>query len=75
MVVNKENFAEKRPVDVGDEQPGSMQEVIPQMVVLDKGEYRPPNAGEKGVPSLTTEDQIIVGGLVRVRPGSTRRSK
>jgi membrane fusion protein, multidrug efflux system len=68
MVVNKENIAEKRPVDVGDEQPGSMQEVIPQLVVFDKGEYRPPNAGEKGVPSLTAEDQIIVGGLVRVRP-------
>ncbi len=70
LVVNKENIVEYRPVDVGDEQPSTMQEVIPQMIVQEASGIRQANPGEKGEPSLTKNDQVIVGGLVRVRPGS-----
>jgi membrane fusion protein, multidrug efflux system len=70
LVVNKENVVEYRPVDVGDQQPGSMQEVVPQTIVKEANGLRQANPGEKGEPSLTKDDEIVVGGLVRVRPGS-----
>ncbi|MCC7083956.1 MAG: efflux RND transporter periplasmic adaptor subunit [Pirellulales bacterium] len=70
MIVNKETIAEKRPVDVGDQQPNALQEVVPQRIVVEQDGYRLPKEGEVGAPSLTAADQVIVGGLIRVRPGT-----
>jgi membrane fusion protein, multidrug efflux system len=69
-VVNDKNTVEKRPVTAGQEQPGGMQEVIPQKIVIDPdGNYRNPKPGESAVNSITADDRIVVGGLQRVRPG------
>lgn len=71
LVVNKENVVEYRPVTVGDQLPGSMQEVIPEMMVKDDKGLRATTPGEQGtIPSLTKSDEVVIGGLVRVRPGS-----
>lgn len=70
LVVNQDNVAEYRPVKAGDQQPGAMQEVIPEMIVRDDKGFHEAGAGEEGVPSLTKDDRVIVGGLMRVRPGT-----
>ena len=62
-------MVEFRPIVAGEEQPGGMQVAIPVKVVRDKSGFRQANPGEHGEDSITANDQIIVGGLQRVRPG------
>lgn len=69
LVVNQQGIVEYRPILVGDPQPNGMQEAIPQKIVREKDGLRLAKPGEEGVDSLTAEDEIIVGGLQRVRPG------
>ena len=68
-VVNAESIVEFRPIKTGEEQAGGMQVAIPVKVVRDKNGFRPANPGEQGEESITANDEVIVGGLQRVRPG------
>jgi multidrug efflux system membrane fusion protein len=68
-VVTANNLVEFRPIVAGEEQPGGMQVAIPVKIVRDKNGIRQANPGEQGDDSLTANDQVIVGGLQRVRPG------
>ena len=68
-VVNTENMVEYRPIVAGQEEPDGMQVAIPVKIVRDKNGIRQANPGEQGEDSLTANDQIIVGGLQKVRQG------
>ena len=68
-VVNAENMVEYRPIVAGQEEPDGMQVAIPVKIVRDKNGVRQANPGEQGEDSLTANDQIIVGGLQKVRQG------
>jgi multidrug efflux system membrane fusion protein len=69
FALTQDNKVEYRPVDVGEVQPGSMQEVIPRKVVRIEGGVRLAETGEQGDDSITASDRIVVAGLQRVRNG------
>ena len=70
-VVNDQNVVVYRPVNVGQEQPGGLQEVIPVKIILDKdGGYHPAKADEQAQDSITANDSIVVGGLQRITAGA-----
>jgi multidrug efflux system membrane fusion protein len=68
-VIGDKNKVEYRPVSPAAMQSDGLQVVEPIMIVQTKEGERPALEGEKGVPSLTPTDQVIVGGLQRVRSG------
>ena len=70
-VVNDKNIVEYRPVELGPQQPGGLQVILPLNIVRNKDGVRPAQADEKGEPSLTATDKVIVAGLQRVRSGMT----
>ncbi len=72
LVVNDEGVVEYRPVQVGPQQQDGMQVVIPVKMSKKGGgpaavADSPTDAGL--VDSLTASDQVIIGGIQRVRPG------
>lgn len=75
LVVNKENTVEYRPIDLGAEEPGGWQVVIPMKVVKEQQGFRVAREGETGEDSITASDSVIVSGLQRAKPGSVVRSK
>lgn len=68
-VVDDKNTVEYRPVEAGAMQPGGLQEVIPMLIVRTPQGVRIATAGEKGEPSISATDQIVISGLQRIRPG------
>ncbi|MGC3971262.1 MAG: efflux RND transporter periplasmic adaptor subunit [Pirellulales bacterium] len=71
FVLSKDNKVEYRPVDVGEVQPGAMQEIIPRKVVRIADGVRLAEVGEQGEDSITPSDRIVVAGLQRIRNGLT----
>jgi multidrug efflux system membrane fusion protein len=65
LVVNDEDVVEQRLVEVGTQQPGGMQVVVPTKI-------KQPGATseDETIESLTPQDRVIVGGLQLVRPGT-----
>ncbi len=65
LAVNEQDIVEQRVVELGPQQPGGLQVVVPTKM----------SAGANGaaVDSLTPNDRIIVGGLQQVRPGAKVR--
>lgn len=70
LAVNDQNVVEYRPIDLGPEQPDGMQVVIPRKIIKTKEGVVLAGPGQSGVDSLTADDQIIVNGLQRARPGA-----
>jgi multidrug efflux system membrane fusion protein len=68
-VVDDKNTVEYRPVEVGATQPGGLQEVIAVPIVRTPQGVRAAEPGEKGEPSITATDQVVISGLQRIRPG------
>lgn len=75
LVVNKENIVEYRPIDLGAEEPGGWQVVLPVKVVKEAQGYRVAREGETGEDSIKAGDSVIVSGLQRARPNSEVRTK
>jgi multidrug efflux system membrane fusion protein len=75
LVVNDKNVVEYRPVTTGPQQPDGTQVVLPVKIVREKDGFRPAVAGETGEDSLTPNDNVIVSGLQKVRPGATVNPK
>ena len=71
LVVNDKNVVEYRPIEVGPQQPGGLQVVLPVKVVRTEEGVRAAREGEEGVDSLTKDEQVVVTGLQRVRAGAT----
>jgi membrane fusion protein, multidrug efflux system len=75
LVVDDKNVVEERVVALGPEQPEGMQVVTPiKMVRTGEGLLPADEAANSNAPtvdSIQAGDQIIVGGLQRVRPGAT----
>jgi multidrug efflux system membrane fusion protein len=73
LVVNERDTVEYRPIELGAEQPGGLQVVLPVNMVRTKEGLRP--AGEPAppaqetVPSIAATDRVLVSGLQKVRPG------
>jgi multidrug efflux system membrane fusion protein len=79
LVVDDKNIVEERVVELGSQQPGGLQEVVPVKMVrtsegLRRAEADAPS-GEPTIDSLTASDEVIVGGLQRVRPGVTVKTR
>jgi membrane fusion protein, multidrug efflux system len=71
FVASADNTVEYRPIKVGEVQPDNLQVAIPEQMVRDASGIRLAKPDEKGaVPSLTASDQVIIGGLQRIRPGA-----
>lgn len=74
LVVNDKNVAEYRPITPGPQQPDGLQVVFPIKLVRTKNGLVPKQEGASAgdlVDSLTAGEQLIVGGLQRVRAGMT----
>ncbi len=80
LVVNDDNIVEYRPVNLGPQQPNSLQVVLPipmlrtpeglqPIVDLDDDPQETAAKSQDTVPSLTANDRVIVSGLQRVHPG------
>ena len=79
LVVDDKNVVEERVVELGSQQSGGLQAVIPvKMVRTSEGLRRAdPDApsSEPTIDSVAASDQVIVGGLQRVRPGMTVKTR
>jgi multidrug efflux system membrane fusion protein len=79
LVVDDKNVVEERVVELGSQQPGGLQAVIPiKMVRTSEGLRRADESttgGEPTVDSITANDQVVVGGLQRVRPSMVVRTR
>ncbi len=75
LVVGEKNVVEYRPVELGDEQPGGLQEVVPLKVVRTDEGVRLAATGEEGKDSIARGEMVVVSGLQRVRPGLTVEPK
>ena len=75
LVVNNKNLVEYRPITLGPEQPGGLQEACPKAMVPTEKGLRPArdDAGseKKTAPSLQPTDRVIVSGVQQARPGMT----
>ena len=79
LVVNDQDVVEYRPIELGPEQPGGMQAVIPIPMYATEHGLRPveispdgtPNvpAGTQTIPSIDANSRIIVSGLQRAKQG------
>jgi multidrug efflux system membrane fusion protein len=70
MVANADNVVEYRPIQVGEVQSDTLQIAIPEQIIAEGNSIRMAKPDEQGaVPSLTTSDRVIVGGLQKIRPG------
>jgi membrane fusion protein, multidrug efflux system len=70
-IVTAGDVVQYRPVSVGQEQPGGLQEIIPVKIVVEKdGGYHPASPKDAGQDSVTPNDQIVVGGLQRITAGT-----
>ncbi|MFO0947948.1 MAG: efflux RND transporter periplasmic adaptor subunit [Planctomycetota bacterium] len=71
-VVNEQNVAEYRPIELGARQEGGVRVVNPIKIVrTPDGGLRPATAGEKGEDSLRPDEWIVVTGILRVQAGKT----
>lgn len=70
-VVNDQDQVEYRPINLGPLEPDGLRVVEPVAVVRTDDGVRPAREGEKGLPSLSAGDRVIVTGLQRVRPALT----
>ena len=72
LVVNAEGVVEYRPIQLGSEQPGGLQVMLPVKMVKTEQGLQMADADTPAdvptVPSLTANDQVIVSGLQMVRP-------
>ncbi|MBX3413265.1 MAG: efflux RND transporter periplasmic adaptor subunit [Pirellulales bacterium] len=75
LVVNQENVVEYRPIELGAEEPGGWQVVIPVKVVKEPQGFRMAREDETGEDSIKAGDSVIVSGLQRARPNSVVRTK
>jgi multidrug efflux pump subunit AcrA (membrane-fusion protein) len=75
LVVNKDNVVEYRPIDLGAEEPGGWQVVLPLQVIKESQGFRVAREGEKGEDSIKAGEAVIVSGLQRAKPGATVRTK
>jgi membrane fusion protein, multidrug efflux system len=77
LVANDKNVVEERVVELGPQQPEGMQVVTPVKMVETSEGLQPADevAASNGptVDSIRANDQIVVGGLQRIRPGATIR--
>ena len=75
LVVNAQNIVEYRPVIAGILQPGGLQVVEPVKMSKTPEGLKPKEEGELAkdddVDSVVAGDRVVVGGLLRVRPGSS----
>ena len=69
MVVNDQDIVESRTIELGPQEAGGMQVVEPVQTVHQDDKPSDPKGEEQGEESLTPNDQIIFGGLQKVRPG------
>ncbi|MBN2024415.1 MAG: efflux RND transporter periplasmic adaptor subunit [Pirellulales bacterium] len=74
LVVNAQGLVEYRPVMLGAQQPGGLQVVVPVKLARTDAGWSEADAstpaGGAIVDSIAPDDQVIVGGLQRVRPGT-----
>jgi len=75
LVVNDKDVVEYRPIDLGSEQPGGRQVVVPVKLVRTAAGVRRAKGRETGFDSVTTADRVIVSGLQRVHPGTKVRAQ
>ena len=75
LVVDAKNSIEYRPITLGTELPGGQQAVNSVRIVRSGKDFRLAKEGEKGEDSLKVGEQVIVGGLQKVRPGMTVEAK
>jgi multidrug efflux pump subunit AcrA (membrane-fusion protein) len=69
LVVNDQNVVEYRPITVGPAEAGGMQVVLPVRMVRDREGLRIAADGEAGFESISPGDNVIIGGLQKVRQG------
>jgi multidrug efflux system membrane fusion protein len=79
LVVDDKNVVEERDIELGPEQPDGLQVVTAvKMVRTDEGLRRAASSDPADMPrfdSLSANDQVIVGGLQRVRPGTVVKTR
>jgi membrane fusion protein, multidrug efflux system len=75
LVVNQENVVEYRPIELGAEEPGGWQVVMPMKVVKEPQGFRVTREGEAGEDSIKAGEPVIVSGLQRAKPGAVVRTK
>lgn len=79
LVVDDKNVVEERVVELGSQQSGGLQAVIPVKMVRTSEGLRRANpdapSSEPTIDSVAASDQVIVGGLQRVRPGMTVKTR
>ena len=69
FVVNDQNKVERRPVKLGPLHNG-LRVVEPVPVVATKQGMRPAQESEKGSPSLSADDRVVINGVQFVAPGA-----
>lgn len=75
MVVTDKNIVEYRPITAGPIQPDGRQHVEPISVIREETGFRQVREGETGEDSIKAGENVIVGGMQRVRPGITVQTK